>query len=86
MGGFRPLSGTYISQYLHKSVEFSGIVFPSPLGDLYISIDDKKSEISDYNLGFRPLSGTYISQLPEKSFKKIEKRSFRPLSGTYISQ
>ena len=36
-------------------------MFPSPLGDLYISIITQKKEANQKS-SFRPLSGTYISQ------------------------
>ena len=41
---FRPLSGTYISQFATEIVEESKKKsFPSPVGDLYFSIDDSAS-------------------------------------------
>ena len=59
--------------------------FPSPLGDLYISI--RKPSFYQYLCpGFRPLSGTYISQYAGKSLQPKRQKGFRPLSGTYISQ
>ena len=36
--GFRPLSGTYISQLELVKEPATYYLFPSPLGDLYISI------------------------------------------------
>ena len=60
--GFRPLSGSYISQL--NMVNMYGLnlhMFPSPIGELHFSICRCSScSISKY--GFRPLSGSYISQ------------------------
>ena len=66
---FRPLSGSYISQYIdqrgedtteHVSVPYRGATFLNELG-LVIRLEEIKS--------FRPLSGSYISQSGRKKEK-----------------
>ena len=59
--GFRPLSGSYISQ-LSLDVAHATVcrTFPSPIGELHFSMLVCSCMISA--LGFRPLSGSYISQ------------------------
>ena len=59
---FRPLSGSYISQFLSQLGYKIGFSFPSPIGELHFSIT---CDMSNAHVGrsFRPLSGSYISQL-----------------------
>ena len=58
--------------------------FPSPLGDLYISMIHKHLCILRNNR-FRPLSGTYISQYTKHIRKKGDKKFPSPLGDLYIS-
>ena len=82
--GFRPLSGSYISQL--EWVKYCGkvwIKFPSPIGELHFSIV--------YNDG-RKVQDVFPSPIGELHFSIISQKwimmahSFRPLSGSYISQ
>ena len=61
---FRPLSGSYISQYwIFVKLKEWNILFPSPIGGLHFSIViTKKLGVGTLGKGFRPLSGSYISQ------------------------
>ena len=84
--GFRPLSGSYISQSeghicnsLHQivSVPYRGATF---LNNIPFSVAIQLPR-------FRPLSGSYISQLSPVAVPSADVTvSFRPLSGSYISQ
>ena len=58
---FRPLPGTYISQYKNTGDVFASQSFPSPTGDLYFSIFYRFMSVGNHS-SFRPLPGTYISQ------------------------
>ena len=84
---FRPLPGTYISQWRSK-LKLQKVLkkFPSPTGDLYFSIQKSNEGQQVPFASFRPLPGTYISQLIKVKAKKNGFRCFRPLPGTYISQ
>ena len=66
--GFRPLSGSYISQFIKQfDICCCLLLFPSPIGELHFSMHDMMS-MRDYEKdSFRPLSGSYISQLGTKS-------------------
>ena len=60
--GFRPLPGTYISQWKLKSIAITEYwEFPSPTGDLYFSMLTTIFPPVRPSC-FRPLPGTYISQ------------------------
>ena len=60
---FRPLSGSYVSQYLvYRRSYITHIKFPSPVGELCFSIKLNYTERRSMN-NFRPLSGSYVSQL-----------------------
>ena len=87
--GFRPLSGSYISQYSKAVASRTKALekFPSPIGELHFSITPAWVANNLCAFSFRPLSGSYISQW----YSTITDRenllnSFRPLSGSYISQ
>ena len=59
---FRPLSGSYISQYYEHGIREADVTkFPSPIGELHFSILYRKPWLH-HLLSFRPLSGSYISQ------------------------
>ena len=58
---FRPLSGSYISQFFFIFFSLHRLTFPSPIGELHFSISVNTIQKS-MNLRFRPLSGSYISQ------------------------
>ena len=60
--------------------------FPSPLGDLYISMETKNEKMEKRIPFPSPLGDLYISIWKEVLYKQILANSFRPLSGTYISQ
>ena len=84
---FRPLSGSYISQYwIFVKLKEWNILFPSPIGELHFSmkimLNIEKMTINC----FRPLSGSYISQSLSELATRNQKQCFRPLSGSYISQ
>ena len=64
---FRPLSGSYISQSFFEWAANEGYMFPSPIGELHFSINEKIQLIKNHEKSFRPLSGSYISQ-----YSKIE--------------
>ena len=60
---FRPLPGTYISQFEKHFSFLLSILFPSPTGDLYFSIGTVCDVMElQHDNRFRPLPGTYISQ------------------------
>ena len=81
--GFRPLSGSYISQFiqiLHMSMSW-GSRFPSPIGELHFSMIDGKDENGN-DKSFRPLSGSYISQLfRSKQLTLFQKKVSVPYRG-----
>ena len=59
--GFRPLSGTYISQSFAKEVQDAIVVSVPSRGLIYLNA--WKKSVKNYAIDcFRPLSGTYISQ------------------------
>ena len=82
---FRPLSGSYISQYEHGNIKDYMCACFRPLSGSYISQSPEQfcQYISDR---FRPLSGSYISQCSESFNPEVITFCFRPLSGSYISQ
>ena len=67
---FRPLSGSYISQYFNFSITRMIEVFPSPIGELHFSIFNIIFILFQL-FGFRPLSGSYISQSRWVNAKKL---------------
>ena len=83
---FRPLSGSYISQFKKGIWKHIRKEFPSPIGELHFSIVSGVSPNGTRGECFRPLSGSYISQywMISRGIGSVE--SFRPLSGSYISQ
>ena len=85
MNSFRPLSGSYISQYEHGNIKDYMCACFRPLSGSYISQSPEQfcQYISDR---FRPLSGSYISQCSESFNPEVITFCFRPLSGSYISQ
>ena len=61
--GFRPLSGSYISQYiLYYDIGILFLLFPSPIGELHFSMTREELYSVHDEKCFRPLSGSYISQ------------------------
>ena len=86
--GFRPLSGSYISQWSRASL-FSSvwllIKFPSPIGELHFSIWTyifNRSRFRGVSVPYR--GATFLNQMMENM--QFSQKSFRPLSGSYISQ
>ena len=83
---FRPLSGSYISQFCDRSfVGSPSTKFPSPIGELHFSIGfTKTSKIR--NSSFRPLSGSYISQSVLYFFARDDIYSFpSPIGELHFS-
>ena len=80
---FRPLSGSYISQYFISFLLQSTQGFPSPIGELHFSI------ISASRLPvchrFRPLSGSYISQWYISLYATAQKRFPSPIGELHFS-
>ena len=83
---FRPLSGTYISQFStsYSAKQRGAKVSVPSRGLIYLNKTMKFKEL--LGVGFRPLSGTYISQSETELVEWVYNYRFRPLSGTYISQ
>ena len=65
--GFRPLSGSYVSQYGKEMVTGCVVGF-RPLSGSYVSQFSEKKDDSDQKKGFRPLSGSYVSQYTSSYF------------------
>ena len=83
---FRPLSGSYISQWIWKVTYNFQLYRFRPLSGSYIS-QLWQAELWEWNLWcFRPLSGSYISQWNCTLTTVTYISRFRPLSGSYISQ
>ena len=60
---FRPLSGSYISQYFISCVCLLFIFVSVPYrGATFLNFINKKLGVGTLGKGFRPLSGSYISQ------------------------
>ena len=81
---FRPLSGSYISQFLSNHLRSENFAVSVPYRGATF-LNKNRQQKNKIRKGFRPLSGSYISQL----FHIIPVESvlcFRPLSGSYISQ
>ena len=81
---FRPLSGSYISQFLYQYElpQLSG--FPSPIGELHFSI--KKAGIIRNDISVSvPYRGATFLNGDSRMYQRTA-QSFRPLSGSYISQ
>ena len=84
---FRPLSGSYISQWGTSPAQRAAIIkFPSPIGELHFSI------ISFFSFHFSvmwvfpsPIGELHFSIDANAYFTPFS-ISFRPLSGSYISQ
>ena len=61
--GFRPLSGSYISQLLNRGIKMAVLKNSfRPLSGSYISQLCQTKLLKLQSQGFRPLSGSYISQ------------------------
>ena len=85
--GFRPLSGSYISQSEEAALRYKLIKGFRPLSGSYISQLGHLFIGAEMGGGFRPLSGSYISQsFLFSPFISQLCECFRPLSGSYISQ
>ena len=86
MNSFRPLSGSYISQWLiltsKKMQKFVSVPYR---GATFLNGNHNLREWKSI-LSFRPLSGSYISQYEHGNIKDYMCACFRPLSGSYISQ
>ena len=78
---FRPLSGSYISQFLYQYElpQLSG--FPSPIGELHFSIIGTMLAKFKVRRGFRPLSGSYISQYISRSRRQWDVTVSVPYRG-----
>ena len=85
--GFRPLSGSYISQSFENSVSIELLLFSfRPLSGSYISqsaLEEHLDELTTVSVPYR--GATFLNTLKRK-FKVSDVVSFRPLSGSYISQ
>ena len=83
---FRPLSGSYISQWNCTLTTVTYISRFRPLSGSYISQFFPWILQNSFRKGFRPLSGSYISQSYRTAMVRSFIHRFRPLSGSYISQ
>ena len=81
---FRPLPGTYISQYFYLAANRGVFSVSVPYRGL-ICLNRIWCVIPESAKGFRPLPGTYISQYCNV-LSTPSLVCFRPLPGTYISQ
>ena len=84
--GFRPLSGSYISQSKSASRRLLSSVFPSPIGELHFSIKKGTYLPSKDNLFPSPIGELHFSMLYLSPVIVRLLNRFRPLSGSYISQ
>ena len=82
--GFRPLSGSYISQLNNQSPQKSLQRFPSPIGELHFSIIMKLRVIWQMTVSVPYRGATFLNLIED--LRRYFKVSFRPLSGSYISQ
>ena len=82
--GFRPLSGSYISQYQNRLSMYSGLVVSVPYrGATFLNA--LKKATGETNRFPSPIGELHFSILLLRSTIQTE-NCFRPLSGSYISQ
>ena len=82
---FRPLSGSYISQYKLKRRNVKGLAHRfRPLSGSYIS-QCVYNPYSNYDDGFRPLSGSYISQYNTESLWRVLEEFPSPIGELHFS-
>ena len=77
--GFRPLSGSYISQSEEAALRYKLIKGFRPLSGSYISQLGHLFIGAEMGGGFRPLSGSYISQ----SSSVYSEKAAQPVSVPY---
>ena len=85
LSGFRPLSGSYISQLSGRINEREDTVFPSPIGELHFSMNlaaEVKKLREEFSVPYR--GATFLNMTTKINSALNE--GFRPLSGSYISQ
>ena len=62
---FRPLSGSYISQYLNTNHNVPSSLFPSPIGELHFSIGETLQDKLDAHKVSVPYRGaTFLNTIP----------------------
>ena len=76
--GFRPLSGSYISQYIRMMQCFCVTLFPSPIGELHFSIRIV-NHLQVQNVFPSPIGELHFSIITGKN----EKELFTPVSVPY---
>ena len=81
---FRPLSGSYISQYIRMMQCFCVTLFPSPIGELHFSIGMSNLFNVPVKVSVPYRGATFLNSLWFSHY--IVDHCFRPLSGSYISQ
>ena len=63
--GFRPLSGSYISQWEHASrTVFEALPFPSPIGELHFSIELAALNSKCVNVSVPYRGATFLNTIP----------------------
>ena len=60
--GFRPLSGTYISQFVREAKKQTQKWFPSPVGDLYFSMNKRNHRYCERRFP-SPVGDLYFSMI-----------------------
>ena len=83
--GFRPLSGSYISQQEMPPLRLKLSLFPSPIGELHFSIVRNTLGEIRFRVSVPYRGATFLNRAWEL-VKKSAMTDFRPLSGSYISQ
>ena len=81
---FRPLSGSYISQFIMVLSLHSRPLFPSPIGELHFSMVILKWTITVLFVSVPYRGATFLNIIMTNI--RINASRFRPLSGSYISQ